>query len=44
MNEDKLFEILKESRDFISGEEISRQMSVSRTSVWKYINKLRAKG
>jgi BirA family biotin operon repressor/biotin-[acetyl-CoA-carboxylase] ligase len=44
MNEDKLFEILKGSKDYISGEEISRQMDVSRTSVWKYINKLRAKG
>jgi len=44
MNEDRLFEILKENKDYISGEEISKQMNVSRTSVWKHINKLRAKG
>jgi len=44
MNEDRLFEILKENRDYISGEEISKTMNVSRTSVWKYINKLRSKG
>jgi len=44
MNEDKLLDILKESNDYISGEEISRRMDVSRTSVWKYINKLRGKG
>ncbi len=44
MNEDKLFDILKESNDYISGEEISKRMGVSRTSVWKYINKLRGRG
>ncbi|WP_237690651.1 biotin--[acetyl-CoA-carboxylase] ligase [Paenibacillus caui] len=30
--------------DYISGEEISRQLAISRTAVWKHINKLREAG
>ncbi|MBF4695596.1 biotin--[acetyl-CoA-carboxylase] ligase [Fusibacter ferrireducens] len=30
--------------EYVSGEEISKQLNVSRTSVWKYINMLRSEG
>ena len=32
------------SGQFVSGEEISRQLSISRTAVWKHVNKLRDMG
>ncbi|MFQ5952460.1 MAG: biotin--[acetyl-CoA-carboxylase] ligase [Candidatus Omnitrophota bacterium] len=41
----KLLKIFrKESGTFVSGEDISEKMGVSRASVWKYINKLRGDG
>ncbi|GIP25630.1 bifunctional ligase/repressor BirA [Paenibacillus sp. J23TS9] len=36
--------LLANPQEFISGEEISRRLSVSRTAVWKQINKLREAG
>ena len=40
-----LLDILMHSgQEFVSGEEISRQLSISRTAVWKQINKLREAG
>ncbi len=45
MAEETLLSILLEnSNDFISGEEMSRRLSISRTAVWKQINKLRSLG
>lgn len=45
MKEDKVLDFLRSSRhDFISGEEISRKLGVSRAAVWKDIQNLRALG
>lgn len=35
---------LEQSGQFLSGEEISRRLNISRTAVWKQINKLRSAG
>ncbi len=35
---------LKEKRAFVSGEELSNSLGVSRTAVWKHINELRKEG
>ena len=40
----RILEILRKSRDYISGEEISAELGVSRSAVWKNIGKLRGKG
>lgn len=41
----KVLKILKNSRqEFVSGEKLSEELGVSRTSIWKYINKLREDG
>lgn len=39
-----LDELKKNKGKYISGEELSRKIGVSRTSVWKYINKLKEEG
>ncbi|AOZ91316.1 biotin--[acetyl-CoA-carboxylase] ligase [Paenibacillus crassostreae] len=45
MVDDTLLSMLLEAEnEFISGEEISRRLSISRTAVWKKINKLRSLG
>lgn len=36
--------LLANPKEFVSGEEISRRLAVSRTAVWKQINKLREAG
>lgn len=41
---EKIIQLLNEAKDYISGEEISRQLGVSRTAVWKVINHLKEKG
>ncbi len=41
---DKVLEILKENKDYISGEKISNILNVSRTAVWKNINTLKSEG
>lgn len=42
---DKLLELLENKRDeYVSGEEISKNLGLSRTAVWKAINSLRADG
>ncbi|WCN36677.1 biotin--[acetyl-CoA-carboxylase] ligase [Aneurinibacillus uraniidurans] len=42
---EKMLALLKQSGDaFISGEEISKQLGVSRTAVWKHIEELRQEG
>ena len=39
-----LEELKSRDKEYISGEEISRRLGVSRTAVWKYINRLRQEG
>ena len=39
-----LDELKKNKGKYISGEELSKKIGVSRTSVWKYINKLKEEG
>lgn len=42
---DKIIEIiLKQENEFISGEELSRQLGVSRAAIWKHIKSLREEG
>lgn len=42
---DKLLTLFEQSDgDFVSGEELSQQLGISRTAVWKHIERLRAKG
>lgn len=36
--------LLSNKGDFISGEELSKKLGVSRTSIWKYITKLKKEG
>ena len=41
---EKILEILKNSDGFISGEEISGILGISRAAVWKHINALKKQG
>jgi BirA family biotin operon repressor/biotin-[acetyl-CoA-carboxylase] ligase len=41
---ENLLQMFKEANGFISGEEISRQLGVSRTAIWKHIEELREEG
>lgn len=41
---DKILEILKLSNEYISGEELSKRMGVTRAAVWKVIAKLKEEG
>ena len=36
--------ILDNNREFISGEEISKQLGISRSAVWKHIKSLKEEG
>jgi BirA family biotin operon repressor/biotin-[acetyl-CoA-carboxylase] ligase len=40
----KVFKILLEAKDHLSGEEISERLGVSRTAIWKHINALKEDG
>ena len=40
----KILDILKGSEGYVSGEEISRSLNISRTAVWKHIKTLREDG
>ena len=42
--EEKIINILKSSKDYVSGEYLSEKLNVSRTSIWKHIKKLKSKG
>lgn len=45
MNQNTLLEMLERNPgEYLSGEELSRRLSISRTAVWKQINKLRDEG
>ena len=43
-NSRKILEILRNSGDYISGEEISSKLGISRSAVWKSVSKLRNVG
>jgi BirA family biotin operon repressor/biotin-[acetyl-CoA-carboxylase] ligase len=40
----QILHILKNSKDYVSGEELSKLLGVSRTAIWKHIANLRAEG
>lgn len=40
----RILELLRQTDAFVSGEEIGRQLSISRAAVWKGIRKLRQEG
>lgn len=40
----KILEILSNSKDYISGQEISKKLNVSRQAVWKAVNSLKNQG
>lgn len=40
----RILHILKNASDFLSGEDLSKELGVSRTAVWKHIKILRAEG
>ena len=44
MKDDMLLSLLAGSDEYISGEDISRRLGVSRTAVWKYVEDLRRVG
>ena len=41
---DKILQILRESGDFVSGQDICSRLSVSRTAVWKAVRQLKDEG
>lgn len=41
---EEIFHILKTAGDFVSGEELSRRLDLSRTAIWKHIEGLRKDG
>lgn len=41
---DKVLSFLRKQEGFISGEEISREFSISRAAIWKHINQLKKEG
>ena len=44
MTKDRILELLWQEKDYLSGEEMARRLSVSRTAVWKGMEQLRAEG
>ena len=44
MIKDEVLAALKESSDYVSGQELCGQLSVSRTAVWKAVSKLKEEG
>lgn len=44
MTDEIILEILQKTDNFVSGEWISETMHISRTAVWKAVNKLKSKG
>jgi BirA family biotin operon repressor/biotin-[acetyl-CoA-carboxylase] ligase len=44
MMQEKILELLKKRPDYISGEDISHQLKMSRQALWKHIQELRVRG
>ena len=42
--QERIIQFLKESDGYISGEEISQRLKMSRAAIWKYMQELRAQG
>ena len=42
--QERIIQFLKESDGYISGEEISQRLNMSRAAIWKYMQELRAQG
>lgn len=42
--QNKIIQFLKEAQGYLSGEEISRQLKISRAGIWKYMQELRKEG
>ena len=41
---EELLQLLRASEQFLSGEELSRKLGVTRTAIWKKIEQLRTEG
>lgn len=41
---ERILALLRESKDYLSGQELCEMLSVSRTAVWKAVNSLKAEG
>ena len=41
---EKIFDILSQADDYVNGEKIAQELGVSRTSIWKAIQKLEKEG
>ena len=39
-----VLDVLRQSRGFVSGNDLCRDLGVSRTTIWKHVNKLRGRG
>lgn len=44
MADEKILSLFRETDDYLSGEELSRKLGITRAAVWKHIEKLRAEG
>ena len=42
--QEQIIHFLKHSKSYLSGEEISRSLSISRAAIWKYMQELRKEG
>ena len=40
----KILNLLKSSKDFVSGQHLSNELGISRAAIWKYINALKEEG
>lgn len=40
----EILEFVRDKNDFVSGEFISRELKISRTAIWKYMNQIEQKG
>jgi BirA family biotin operon repressor/biotin-[acetyl-CoA-carboxylase] ligase len=41
---EKILQLLRKEKDYVSGEEIGRILGISRSAIWKYVNGLREEG
>lgn len=41
---EKILEVLKNNKDFISGEKLSKEFGISRAAIWKHINSIKEEG
>ncbi|HBN81038.1 MAG TPA: biotin--[acetyl-CoA-carboxylase] ligase, partial [Ruminococcaceae bacterium] len=44
VKKDEILEYLKKSGDYVSGEDLSKKLGISRSAVWKNVNSLRESG